>query len=48
MADIPGSYLREVTKGIKYKMLVVCSVPERKENLLDYTLVPWHTTYIFK
>lgn len=41
MADIPGSYLREVAKGIKYKMLA-CSVPERKENVLDYT--PSHGT----
>ena len=45
MADIPGSYLREVAKRIKYKMLA-CSVPERKENMLDYTLVPRYTTRV--
>lgn len=47
MAGIPGSYLREVAKGIKYKQRV-CAVPQRKEDLIGYTLVPWPTTCVFQ
>lgn len=46
VADVPGSYQREVAKGIKHRVHV-CAAPGRKESFVDYTLVPGPATYIY-